>query len=217
MRITLLALLLSIASMTYAQEPSGRGQDYELGGSLFRTDSIDLLGLGGATLDVGSATGYSLWGGYNFGPHFSLLGDMSQARPSYRATRVIAATGATQTIHAKLDMSIVHVKGVYNFLDGPLTPFVELGAGWAYLDSNLLTGAVSTGCWFDPWWGYICARFYDTYTETRPSYEGGFGVQWEVSPGMLLRASVERMRIDASDSTPNANIDVLRIATAWTF
>jgi opacity protein-like surface antigen len=216
MRTTLLALLLSMAAAAFAQEPS-RGGDYELGGSVFRTDSIDLLGLGGATLDVGSASGYSFWGGYNFGPHFSLLGDMSYARPSYRATRVIAATGETQTIRAKLDMSIVHVKGVYNFLSGPLTPFVELGAGWTYLDSNLLTGAVSTGCWFDPWWGYVCARFYDTYTETRPSYEGGFGVQWDISSGELLRASYERMRIDASESTPNADIRVLRIGLAWRF
>jgi opacity protein-like surface antigen len=193
-----------------------RSGAFEAGFALTGTDSVDVLALGGAQLDVDNDVGYSFWGGYNFGPHWALEGEALYENPDYTA-QLVLDDGTVDRISTSLDISTLHVKGVYNILDRSVSPFIELGAGWTRLDSNIVTGPPSTGCWFDPWWGFICANFFDTYTETRPSYEGAVGVRWDISNGMLLRASYGRMEIDTSDHAKHANMNMVRIGTAWKF
>jgi hypothetical protein len=48
------------------------------------------------------------------------------------------------------------VNVLYNFMDGDITPYVSAGIGWSFIDTNVPQGPPQTGCWWDPWWGYIC-------------------------------------------------------------
>jgi opacity protein-like surface antigen len=217
--IGLLSLfLLPLAGTAFAQRGFDREQSFEFGVGVADTGSLGVIGIEGARLDVKSDLGLSVWGGYNFGEHFALLGELTMANPGYTATRVLQGTNAVDTIDANLDMSMLQVKGVYNILKGRVTPFVELGAGWTHLDSNLVQGPGIVNCWFDPFFGFVCRQFYDTYQDTRPTFSASAGVRWDVTDRTLLRASFGQTRIDTDNNMGNhIDIDTARIAAAWKF
>ena len=97
------------------------------------------------------------------------------------------------------------------------TPFVEAGAGWTDVDSNIPSGPPTTGCWWDPWWGYICSSFYETYSETRTSYLYGVGVRWEMGSDMVLKGTYSLMNVDTNAATKDFEQDVLRFDLLWRF
>jgi hypothetical protein len=42
----------------------------------------------------------------------------------------------------------------YNLMAGPFTPFIMAAFGYSFIDTNIPNGRPSTGCWWDPWYGY---------------------------------------------------------------
>ena len=50
----------------------------------------------------------------------------------------------------------------FNFLDGPITPYVTATVGYSFIDTNIPDGPPQTGCWWDPWYGQICGTWQDT-------------------------------------------------------
>jgi opacity protein-like surface antigen len=87
---------------------------------------------------------------------------------------------------------------VWNFTDGPFTPYVQAGIGWTNIDSNVADGPPTTGCWWDPWWGYVCRSSYSTYDDTNFSYGAGVGLRYEFGYGQrtFVKASYNIQIID---------------------
>ena len=79
-------------------------------------------------------------------------------------------------------------------LDRSLTPYVEGGIGWTYIDSNIIDGIPSTGCWWDPWWGPVCATFPTTYGKNVWSFALGAGLRAELTDTFFLRGGYEYSR-----------------------
>jgi len=77
-----------------------------------------------------------------------------------------------------------------------LTPFVMGGVGWAFVDSNIPSGPPQGVCWWDPWYGYVCGYYQNTYTKDYFSYNLGIGARWDVVPDFFLRGSVGLQRVD---------------------
>ena len=150
-------------------------------------------GVNGASLDFDNDTAIGIFGGYNITNRFAVGAEMTWADPAYQLKRATDGTGLTRTLDAELDIGTLLLKATFNFLEGPFTPYVEAGAGWIRIDSNVVSD-VDTGCWWDPWWGYVCADFYDTYSDTRTGYTYAAGVRWDISDEMLLRAATESSR-----------------------
>jgi len=118
--------------------------------------------------------------------------DWSWASSNYKA-KIGTSTGGTlgtTTASGTLDSSTLALNLSYYFLEGPLTPFVLGGIGWTWVDSNVPSGLPETGCWWDPWYGYICTSYQDTYAKDYFSYSLGLGGRWDVTPGFFLRGSV---------------------------
>ena len=128
---------------------------------------------------------------------------MTFLEPSYELTLVPDEPNPTPlTINEKLTLFNGMLTGTYNILKGPVTPFVDLTAGWTHVDSNVTDRPPVTGCWWDPWWGYICRSYWSTYSDTSFSYGGGLGVRWDISSAIFMRASYNMLRIDGgSDPT----------------
>lgn len=216
MRIfSMLVVSLVAASAAWAQS-GDRASTFEFGGGLDDMDGVRLNASGGSSLDVDNDLGFSIWGAYNFTDRFALGGEATWSSPKYLATRVLE-DGSTDTIGARLDVATLQVKATFYLLDKPLTPFFELGAGWSRIDSNIARGPPVTGCWWDPWWGYICAPYYRTYADTRTSYSTALGLRWEMVPQVHLRASWERFQVNTRSSTENALVDAVRLGVGWTF
>ena len=50
-------------------------------------------------------------------------------------------------------------------------------------------GPPTTGCWWDPWWGYICLADWETYTSTELTYILGLGFRWDINSALFTRAT----------------------------
>jgi opacity protein-like surface antigen len=213
--ITVISLALMFGAGTaLAQDREGTA---EFGIQLANISGEQNRGINGASIDVANDTAIGIVGGYNFTNKFYVGAELTWADPAYRLERTLDPSNVVATVDAELDVGIFLLKAGFNFFDGPFTPFVEAGAGWIRVDSNVADGAPTTGCWWDPWWGYVCTSFYDTYSDTRTGYTYAAGVRWDISDGFLLRASYGLTEMDSNYAAEDIELDELRVDFGWKF
>jgi opacity protein-like surface antigen len=98
---------------------------------------------------------------------------------------------------------------------GPLTPFVGAGIGYSWIDTNIPNGAPSTGCFWDPWYGYICYTDYPTKTVDAFSYQAMLGLRYAFNPRTFLRVSYISQWMDQPKGTPR--FDLIGLEVGWLF
>ena len=209
-------LLLSFCGFATTAGAQDRAGSWEAGFLISDSSSEFLAGESGASLDVEGDLGYGFTFNYNATNHFAFGGDFTFTSPDYTATRETDPGNVIDGVSAELDIATLHFKGTFYFTEGSFAPFVEAGGGWSRVDSNIADGPPTTGCWWDPWWGYVCTEFYDTYSETRTSYTYGVGLRWEIADGFVARATYGILEIDTQRSE-DAELDVLRVDFGWRF
>ena len=215
-RMIILATALVFSSTALAQQD--RSNMWEFGVLLNNLSSESLSGSNGSSLDVDSSTGFGLALSYNLNNHFAIGGEFTWNKPDYSAVFVPTdPMEDPETINYELDVFGVNLKAIWNIIDGPITPYVEAGLGWADIDSNIIDQPPITGCWWDPWWGYICDTFYSTYGKTQESYNYAVGLRWDMDTGMTLKASYGVLEIDTGKTTDDASLDAIRAELTWRF
>ena len=85
-----------------------------------------------------------------------------------------------------------------------------------HTDSNVADGPPTTGCWWDPWWGYICRSFWSTYDDWNWTYGLGVGLRWELDRNFALRGSYTSRWVDLSSSS-DPSLDIFQVDFAWRF
>jgi opacity protein-like surface antigen len=220
MRIYLTATVITLALLSAqanAQRTADRAGTWDVGLHLADTSSEQVSGDFGSALSIDNELAWGFTGGYNFTNRLAVGLDVNWSDPDYDLTYVPDTGPPLQrTISASLDMTTVQLKGIFNFLDGPFTPYVEAGFGWTYVDSNIVDGLPETGCWWDPWWGYVCANFYETYDDTQTSYSAAVGLRWDMSEAFMVRASYGTLEINA-DKASNVSLETLQVDFAFRF
>jgi opacity protein-like surface antigen len=166
------------------------------------SDSIDFDG--GAQADINGDLGWLFGFGYNFNEQLALDFEISWNSVSYTATRVLEA-GGTEQIGGWLDTSATRFNLTYHFTEKALTPFISANIGWAWIDTNIPSGPPSTGCWWDPWWGYICSGYQPTYSRTEFTYGAGLGLRFDTGKNVFLRGVISQQWLDVggASSTPD--------------
>lgn len=222
MRALPLVLLLSLPAVAGAQSADREGT-WEAGLKLMDMSGEFIQGQRGASLDVEGELAWGFYGQYNFNEHFALAGEFAWSDPDYLAKFPLDPNpgqglppNTVVTVDAELDVWFTNFKVVYNFLDKALTPYVEVGMGWTSVDSNIQDGPADTGCWWDPWWGYMCASFYDTYSNTITSELYGLGVRWDISDTSALKVFYG-YRDTNLDRAEHIKQDVYGVEYAWKF
>ncbi|MGI9221517.1 MAG: porin family protein [Woeseiaceae bacterium] len=216
-RVLLLAAALCFSGTAIAQQ-NDRDDMWEFGLLIFDQGSENLDGADDSSIDVDSTLAYGLTLAYNFNNHFALGGELSWSSPDYDAIIIPDdGVGIPQEINHELSIFSYSLKGTFNLLDGPFTPYAEVGLGWANVDSNIADQPPVTGCWWDPWWGYICDTFYSTYSKTREFYNGALGLRWDLDNGMSLKGSYGVQQLDTSKSTEDASFEMIRFDATWRF
>ena len=210
-------ILLAFCSSASAQVVLDRAGTWDVGIHLIDTGSETLSGDRGSAIDVEGELGWGFSSLYHFNNRLALGVEFSWVKPNYLATRVLENTLQTDTLRAELGVFNMQAKGVYHFLEGPLTPYIEAGLGWTDIDSNIISGPPTTGCWWDPWWGYVCDTFFDTYSETRTSMSAAIGLRWEMSPAAVMKASYGTLEIDTARAIEKASLDTFRVEFAWRY
>lgn len=210
------ALVLGLVAGTAAAQ-SDRAETWEVGVTLLDLSSVSVAGPFGASISVDDETGFGFTGVYNFTERLGLGMDISWSDPGYVATLVPDAPLPPELVRANLDVNVIHFKGVFNVLESDFTPYLEVGGGWTYLDSNIIEGVSGPVCWWDPWYGYICSNYYDTYTDTRTSISYAVGIRWEIDSSMVLKAAWGAVEIDTNRNTTDLTLDSIQLSFAWMF
>ena len=204
--------VLALSTTASAQDRAG---SWEMGFNIMDTSSESLAGQGGSGVNIEGDLGWGFSTNYNITNRLALGGDLTWSTPDYQAKQVLS-TGTVVTVDAQLDVMTLQLKGTFYLTEGAVAPYLEAGGGWTTIDSNIANGPPTTGCWWDPWWGYICTSFYDTYSETRTSWTYGVGLRWELSDEFVVRGSYGVLEIDTGRSE-DAEMDVLKIDFGWRF
>lgn len=211
-------MLSGAASAVDFGQPSKRTGKWEAGALLNYVDNWDVSGANATKIDVDDDIGWGLAVGYNFNEHFNITAEFTFNEQSYDATVVPQdPAGPAFDIHHKLDNDAVNFNFTYNVLARSITPFFSGGVGWTYLDSNISNGDINAACWWDPFWGYVCAPYYSTYSDTSLSYGLDAGVRWDVGRNTVIKASVGRKWIDMDGVHDTPDMLNGKLGVVWMF
>lgn len=196
-----LALLLLLVSSTLQAQRFNKKADYgdlrngtwEAAVLIGNQSSTSATGDNGSSVDIDSEFGWGFSIGWNMTPKWNFSYSFMLVKPDYSATIVPEdPEEPSQTLNYSASRYSNQLKATYHFMRGPLTPFVQAGVGYSKLDSNIPSRPPVVGCWWDPWWGYICASDWKTYDTTEFTYNFGLGLRWDVNGALWVRGAWNR-------------------------
>ncbi len=222
-RFSLIALLILISSSVLAQYDHPRKKLSKAGSRDGRWEGSVILAFqtgldqsyeGGSELSVDSTMGWGLSFAWNWTEKWNLSYRYQSTNPNYTAL-VVPEEGSIEvprTIEHDLSKSTHQFNVTYNFSRKAFTPFVIAGVGWSKLDSNVPTTAVpGVGCWWDPWWGYICFADWKTYKTSQFTYNLGAGLRWDINNMLFTKASYVREFLSSENGSINLDTAVLEL------
>ena len=214
---TLFVCIAGLIAAQTAGAQSSREGTWETRLGIAFQNSADMDFEGGTTADFDSDTGLRLGFGYHYTDHLEFGMNFGWGQTDYDAKIAGDEVGEIFGVNGEFEYFTFAGDVTYNFLTGPFSPFVVGAIGWSWIDTNIATGPPQTGCWWDPWWGYVCTTFYDTYSDTRTGYTYSVGVRWDVSDAIALRAAYGKLDMDTSHATKDVNLDTWRAEIVWKF
>jgi len=155
----------------------------------------------GSNANINEEYNFGFGVGYNFDEHWALDFDLSWGDVGYAGTRVFENGDPDEQVSGNLFTNSMLFTGIYNFSAKRFTPFVGATAGWTFIDTNIASGPPQTGCWWDPWWGYICTDYLPTFTSTEFTYGASAGFRFDVKDNLFLRFTAGKKWIDYSRTT----------------
>jgi opacity protein-like surface antigen len=160
------------------------------------------------TIDTSDLFGFT-WG-YNYGSHLNINLEMALGQPDYKAT------WGPSKLSGTADMWTGDLNAEYNILKKRFTPFVGVGIGFLYFDSNIPEGDPDIWCWWDYYWGYVCTASQSTHTSTQFTWNATAGLRWEVTDRMLVKASYKAMWTKVGQSG-NQLFPQYSLSAGWLF
>lgn len=205
--------LVACATVASAQSREGR---WELSIGPLYQGSNALTFDGGSTLDTDSEWGFTSAFAYNLSDSLALNFGFQWTGVDYNAV-VVRDDEGTTGISGTFDQWNTSAGLTFNFMEGPVVPYIGAGIGWMWVDTNIPNGLPTTGCWWDPWYGYICYTDYPTKTTDALSYQATAGIRFEYNPQAFVRLGYTSQWIDLDNATTTPRFDVLTLDFGWMF
>jgi len=195
--VTLTALCSCWSLAAHADRDTG----WEFGGELIYQTSQDISGDNGSTAALDDDIGLALTFGYRVNPHLEVQFGVDWNTVDYTANLVSADLPNVEVgVDGEMESFTTRVGLNYNFIDGPITPYVNGTIGYSFIDTNIPDGPPQSGCWWDPWYGQICGTWQSTRSLDKFIYGAGLGVRWDTSDTLSVRLEYQKRWIDASDA-----------------
>lgn len=212
--VSLVAASLALSSVAFGQHTSGTG--WEAGVDIVFQGSKTLHFDGGTNVALDSDTGLSFTFGYRYSPHIEAQFALDWANVAYNANIV---TGPSSSASARGDYQSFTPRAniQFNFVDQPLTPYVMAGIGYSFIDTNIPAGRPVSGCYWDPWYGYICGTAQPTHSVDGFAFQAGVGARWDVNELWSLRAAYERHWVDLGSNGGTPFLDTGKIGFTYRF
>ena len=214
--MVLVALVAASATAAHAQltgptQRAGRW-DYSLQTRYIGSHSYD--GEGGSEISFNGDLGWGFGFGYNLDDRFAIGGIFSWRSVNYTATGIREGEPNTPFEYSNwVDFGTLALYGDWNMLPKRLTPYITGALGWTWIDTNISAG-YSGGCYWDPWWGYVCGYYPTTYGVSTFSYSIGAGLRLEVADNFFIRGGYE---YDGTSESSVSGFNVLRIDIGLTY
>jgi len=192
-----------LCNATFAQ--NYRAENWETTLRLVYQDSTTITFDGGSTVELDDDIGFGFEFAYNYSPKVSFSWEWDYLDTQYRATLQPADMDSSAISYRNtMEFIDTHFNTSINFVDGPITPFIKLGIGFTYIDTNVANGPPQTGCWWHPWFGYICDTYQSSYSDWRFSYNASLGIRWAINEDIFFKASISEQWLDLNNaSTPS--------------
>jgi opacity protein-like surface antigen len=205
------------ASAQYAssQGPAAGDWEFRIGPVFMNSQDVDFKG--GSTAKVKSNTGIKGGAGYYLNENLVLGGNFAYSKADFSGTVNGGTAGTTAFENGRLEFSSLMFDATYNFAQGPFRPFVEGGLGWNWINTNIATGPPQVGCWWDPWWGYVCNGYQPTKSNSSFAYQLGVGAQLNFNREFGLSASYKKTWIDMKNSSSTPGFDGFELLFNWRF
>ncbi len=212
--VSLVAASVALSSVAFGQHTSGTG--WEAGVDIVFQSSKTLHFDGGTNANLDSDEGLSLTFGYRYSPHLEAQFALDWQNVAYDANIV---TGPGSSVSARGDYQAFTPRAniQFNFVDQPLTPYVMAGIGYSFIDTNIPAGRPVSGCYWDPWYGYICGTAQPTHSVNGFAFQVGVGARWDVNELWSLRAAYERHWVDLGSSGGTPYLDTGKIGFTYRF
>lgn len=195
-------LMSSVLPAVTISAPGNRTGQWQISLIPSYTESQSVQFEGGAVADINAHSGFAIGIGYNFSDYIELDLDIGSADGNYTGTRILDdGSNTQQRYNGSLYTSHMNLGLSYNFMASRFTPFVKGNLGLTYVDSGIPTGNIGTVCWWDPWWGYFCGPYAQTYTSSDLSYGADLGLRFDITSNVFLKGSVGKSYIDFDKSS----------------
>jgi opacity protein-like surface antigen len=205
MKLRYMAALAAVCSAWSLAAYADRDTGWEFGGELIYQDSTEFNADENSSASLDSDIGFALTFGYRLSSKFEITFGIDWNNIDYQADLVaedvpLIPDGTHISVDGELEAWTPRVGANFNFIDGPITPYVSGVIGYSYIDTNIPEGPPQTGCWWDPWYGQICGTWQNTRSTEEFMYGLGAGVRWDVNDAWSVRFGYDKRWIDAKGS-----------------
>jgi opacity protein-like surface antigen len=213
--------VLAVSPLASAQS-ADRAQSWETRLGIVFSNSADWDFEGGTTAEIDSDTSFLVGASYHLNDNLELGGNLTFGQTDYDADIAFdldsdeVPDGAV-SVSGEYESTTLMFDATWNFLEGPFTPFVTAGLGWAWIDTNIADEPPETGCWWDPWWGYVCTTFQDTKTLDGFAYGAGVGARYDFSDSLALSVSYRYAWVDLDKADGTPDMDSFLLNLGWKF
>ena len=214
--VSLACLTLAMLVGAATANAQDRAEHWEFEFGLLYQLSTEIDGEGGSFMETDNDFGLEFMAGYNINEKVETTFGFQWASVGYEAD-VVEEFGGIRSISGSFDSWTLSGNLLYNFLDGPVTPYIGAGIGYTWIDTNVPNGLPSTGCWWDPWWGYVCYTSYPTKTTDSFSYQALLGVRYEFGYNKFVRFGYTSQWMDLGGTIGTPRFDVFKLSMGWLF
>ncbi len=211
--ITLAALCSSWSLAAHADRDTG----WEFGADLIYQDSQDIDFEGGSTASLDSDVGLAVTFGYRVNERLEFTFGLDWNTIDYNANIVTDLPGVSVGVKGDLESFTPRVGVNFNFLEGPITPYVTGMIGYSFIDTNIPDGPAQGTCWWDPWFGYICDTWQPTRSTEEFTYGAGLGVRWDVNSAWTMRLAYEKHWLDLSQANGAPDFDQFKFGVSLVY
>ena len=219
-------LLISAASLAISQgasaqmmghDNSGAAGDWEFRIGPVFTESKKVSFNGGSNANIDSTTGVKIGTGYYITDQLIVGMNFGWAESSFNGT-IVGNLANSRIENGHVDFSTLMVDAMYLLpLKGAIKPYAEAGLGWNWVNTNIATAPPQTGCWWDPWWGYICSTWQPTHGSSNFAYQAGAGVQVNFTRSFTINVDYRYTWLDLSNTSSTPGFGGVNLTFVWRF
>ncbi len=201
-----------------AAEASQRADTWEFSLPVRYVNGQTIDATHGSSIDINSDLGWGFGFGYNMSEKVELTFAFAWMNANYKVKWASATDpGTFSTGSGSMDVGSTNIGVNYNFMPKTITPYVSGTIAWNWVDTNIPTAPPQTGCWWDPWYGYICTTYQNTANFSGFSYGLGLGVRIEPKESFYFKIGLDDMWQDWGGDLKVDPILSYRAEMGWKF